>query len=392
MVQKVAVIGGGLAGCAFVLAASQTKNHQLHLFEKNIPKELSIASCLQSRPLSLTYPTVRWLKKLGVWQDLEDHANPIKTLDISQAGYFGKCRIDATEFDLPAIAYVVPAALLQQVLWQHANKLAKVYINTELTAATSNCAITYFEDQQEKHAQFDLLIAADGTSSTVRNLLKIETTTYDFKELAFSAQIELAADTHLTTAYERFTKLGTIAVLPARSGSAGVVWTMPNAIAQDARQWDAQEWESQFTQQMPIEINSFKKMSEFALKAEVAAKMYQGGVVMLGNAAHTFYPIAAQGFNLALRDVMVLEELLADCSLPMRVLARKYSSMRQADCENVKRLTQWTANAFAIDLPLVPHFRGLALATLGSSKTLKSKLIERGFGQIGEMPAGLFNE
>ena len=388
---KVAIVGAGMAGCALAIALQKNKNIDITLFENNQFTVVDIEQCLQSRPLTLTYANVKWLQQLNIWQELSAYARPVCKLDISQSGYFGKCLLDCTDFDLPAIAYVVPAKLLQQVLQQTVARLATVKFIDEISAIASG-NIRYSIADAQHDADFDIIFAADGTNSTVRDFADIKTTSHDFKEVAFSAIVDLQNAECLTTAYERFTSLGVIAVLPRDTNTAGVVWTMPADLAEQANAWSDAEWLDNFNKHMPLEINSLRKTASFPLQAKLAASMHSGNIILVGNSAHTFYPIAAQGFNLALRDVMTLSDLLHDGSLSMRQLARKYSELRQVDCNSVKQLTQWTAAVFALRLPLVAHMRGLALAALGSSRCLQQNLIERGFGKVGQMPSGLFDE
>ncbi|MCI0407861.1 MAG: FAD-dependent monooxygenase, partial [Acidobacteria bacterium] len=112
---------------------------------------------------------------------------------------------------------------------------------------------------------------------------------------------------------------------------------------------------------------------------------------IIGNAAHTIHPNAAQGLNLGLRDVVTLAELLIEASRAgtdlggAEVLSR-YSAWRRRDHIETMGLSHGLAQLFYNDfLPLVIS-RDLMMLAIDLLPPLKWRLMRRAMGITGRQP------
>jgi 2-octaprenyl-6-methoxyphenol hydroxylase len=139
-------------------------------------------------------------------------------------------------------------------------------------------------------------------------------------------------------------------------------------------------------------IESQTITGEFPLRAQMAAEVVRPGVVLLGNAAHTIYPLAAQGFNLTWRDVAALVELLVAAMndspvdwAGQNVLAA-YADWREKDAQQLKRFTHYLQSLFQLKFPGLDHVRGLGLMALDGLPIGKKQLGRWLMGLGGKVP------
>lgn len=398
------IVGAGLAGCCQILSLAQ-ENHDLSKWlwlERDLKPVKSIADCLESRPLSLAASTQHWLASVGLWSQIAPHAQQITAIHISQAGYLGRAHLSAADSPYDALAYVVPAALLQKILFEAATaQRALTYIKRidSIEPKENLVTLCYTDSQlnaQSTHAQ--VLIGADGTRSSVLSQRHWPRQSQQKNEYAISANLHWAStlpDTQIYLAQERFTRDGTLAILPRNQKTSGLVWTMPAHLAEQTEHWSETQWQYALQKRLKAIIDQpiaqIKLTGRYPLQPHFVMHPAKDRCILIGNAAHTFYPIAAQGFNLAVRDVLHLTEHWQDArDYGSERICRRYTAARQPDYQSVKQLTNTTASAFACCLPGAGHLRGMALMAIQASGHLQKRIIRQGLGLVGTAPKALW--
>lgn len=389
----VVVVGAGLVGCSAVLAMQQLGLRVLVL-EKHLP-DVMVKPDPNSRPISLALGSQQILAELEVWPSLQGSACPIQTVHVSQQGRFGVTRFRASELDAPALGYVVPFSLLHMSLYKKMSALSNLSVQSivnvqAVTHRDGDILVDVEYHDGVRQISTGLLIGADGARSQVRELLNIDTHEKNFNEIALTALIDLAAP-HNCTAYERFTKKGTLAILPMPNRrQCRLVWTMPDSFADQVNEWSDDELlacvQQTFGQRLG-RMNSIKKTARFPLQTIIAKEQCQQNAVLLGNSAHTIYPLAAQGFNLGLRDVVGLVAQLRCAqknrqALGSTTVLNDYLNRRRSDQKRTMGLTQNLSNWFDLDLPLAGHLRGAGLQMLDMIPALKRR-VARGAAGVG---------
>lgn len=385
---NIIIVGAGLVGLSTALALKNL-GYSITVVEHHLPATLTAAKT-DTRPLSLSFGSHRILQALGVWETIAKTACPILSVHISEKKQFGFTCFSAQEENVPALGFVVPFAALHMTLYQLVTaekniNLLPIQSIEKIHCGQNGVVIDIQTASKKESLHADLLIAADGTKSTCRALLNMGCHEKNTKDIARIYQLSLSAP-HDHTAYERFTKWGVLAILPLfEKKSAQLVWTMTPHQAKKIALFDDKKTAAflQDTFFERLSIQTFKKSAEFPLQTVIAEKQVTEAAVLLGNAAHTIYPLAAQGFNLALNDVAALAEVITDaCHLhqPINALStlKKYEDAVQNNQNKIIRMTQSLVTVF--DLPMMGCARGLGLLATDLITPIKHQLAKRAMG------------
>lgn len=392
--QKIIIVGAGLVGTSLALSLKD-QAFDIEIFETHLPDILTNNKA-DSRPISLSYGSHLLLKSLGVWDSLEQHACPIKTVHVSELGQFGCTHITAKEQKVPALGFVVPFGQLQSAIYHLVTQLPNVSITPiiAIDQITTNdtgvvLQVTTSKGSLEKSA--DLLVAADGTQSTCRKLLSIATQIENKGDNAWIFELDLTSP-HDHTAYERFTPHGVLAVLPLHNPrKARLVWSVSKIHEKEIADW-TQEQQLLFLQNSfegRIAITNIHKTAQFPLQTVLAETQIRPSAVLLGNAAHTIYPVAAQGFNLGLCDVVALTNTLSEATqnkekIGEKAVLNRYLENAKPHQEAIIQLTNRLTPLFELQLPFSGCARGLGLLAVDLISPLKSKLAKRTMGLINQ--------
>ena len=283
------------------------------------------------RPLALSYASRLILERLGVWTGLD--VSPIERILVSQAGSFGRTRLDAADAGVPALGYVTDHAAL------FAQLRAQVTTTTEVSEA--RC-----------------IVHAEGAPQDTEG-----------KRYAQDAIVGLlhAEPPSTATAFERFTPEGPLALLPL-AGRYALIWSMRPERA--ARLVAASE--AEFLRELNAVAGgaigrgtTIEKRAVQPLALKVRGARVEGNEVYIGNAAQTLHPVAGQGLNLGLRDAWDLAHVLsrAPAAAAPATLAR-FAAQRRLDAGATIRVTDFLAAGFAGDNALLRAARGAALTAL----------------------------
>lgn len=391
------LIGAGLVGTSLVVAL---RGHGLRIgvLEHHLPSVMTTTST-DSRPIALSYGSQVILQSLGLWENLAAHACPIRAVHVSDQGALGRIYFQAQELEVPALGYVIPYDDLQRALYQRAASQEHVTFTAIEEILSIDCGdggatVIAKTAQGEQIFHAELLVASDGTHSTVRKLLSIEAEEKNTDDVALTALITLR-EAHQSIAYERFTKVGTLALLPLSDNKKyRLVWTLPKTEADRMMQWSSTQriahLQQIFQNRIPL-IESIQLSHQYPITTVIASEKIRSGLVLLGNAAQTIYPLAAQGFNLALRDVAVLSEIISDAraavqSLGDRRVLQAYADWRAEDQQHTVSITDRISEIAGLHWPLIKRVRGLGLLATDLLLPIKKRLARQLMGLAGRLP------
>lgn len=336
------------------------------------------------RRLALSRGTVALLQQLDLWGALLPHACAITDIQIWSPGKFGRAVLSAREQGIDALGYGVTAADLGAVLMTAA--WAERGINwcdetqiTQLQPLTTGWQIQLNSDISFNTA---LLIVAEGADSPTRARLGIGRLQVAYQQTACVAVVAVQP-VAAGWAYEAMLPEGSLALLPISAQRMAMIWVLPTVDMQRVREWDdaTRVVALQQTLGRRITLEGFvTQPAYYELIDQHAREQIRPHAVVLGNAAHTLHPIAGQGFNLAVRDLVALTEVLRLSLADGRALGELaalqiYAEQRLADQARIHAFCHGVVNGFRV--PALDGWRRLALLMLDVSPALKVGLAQR---------------
>ena len=401
MTHDVAIVGGGMVGATLAVALAPLKL-RVALIEA-IPHNAAAQPSFDERTTALSNGSRRILETIGVWPALNALATPIRKIHVSDQGRFGFARIDAKEQGLDAMGYVLPNRALGSALWSRLTgagmeifcpaevsllSASDEAVNIEIAAADARIAV-----------DAKLIVAADGAQSVVRSAFGITAQVRDYGQTAVITTV-LPQRFHDNVAYERFTPDGPLALLPLEGGRCTLVLTLAKDAAQSVLAWSDSEFLAEVQRRFGFRLGRFLKVGRrvpYPLSLTQADRTSAPRCVIIGNAAQGLHPVAGMGFNLGLRDVASLAELIAenarsDADAGNATLLSEYDAWRSADRGGVIAFTDGLVRTFSNPLSLVARLRNvglLAFDLLPPAKSALSRLSTGGGGRIPKLARGV---
>ena len=411
------IIGGGLAGASLACALKD--------IEKDIAKDADVVPLkiavveayelnAQSQPsyddrtVALSYGSRRIFETMGLWSALAEHAQPIDTIHISDRGHFGVTRLTKEQEDVAALGYVLENKRVGQTLYSALEKNIESNVSlfcpakiVSLQQNDNQVSVEITMDGKEKQLHGKLLIAADGSNSKVMQLLNIGRSQKSYNQTALITNVT-PSKKHNNIAYERFTETGPLAFLPMQSNRCSVVWTLQPKQAEELLALDDEHFLSQLQECFGFRLGQFTKVGTrqiYPLALQAATQIVNGRVLIIGNAAHSLHPVAGQGFNLALRDIAILSELIVDCvrneskekggaesiDIGQQAMLHEYVQLREQDIKRVYRFTDTLVKTFSNNISVLAHLRSLSLLVADVLPDIKHQLAKQSMGLSGRL-------
>ncbi|MCD6038990.1 MAG: ubiH [Gammaproteobacteria bacterium] len=386
------IIGGGMVGATLACALTLSKKSwRVALVDAAEEKKED------ARLIALNEGSCCFLKNLGIWPLLIPYAAPIQQIHVSHRGHFGIARITAHELGLTTLGHVIPASSINAALFTTLKNSKNITLIRPATLNTimqnpDTVAISIDTAQGKQEHTADILIGADGHRSTVRELIEMPTHTIDYQQSALVTVTELARPHHYI-AYERFQEKGAIAMLPLIGMHAATIWTAPRDYITDLMQLNNEEFLHQLQQQFGYRLGRMQKTGKrtvYPLQMQQAHQQKKQNVLLIGNAARTLHPIAAQGLNLALYEVATLldyfstQTSLKRCleNLPVHSLQHKFS---QSLSHSLTEL--FSKKVFPLNIA-----RPMGLVGFDQCIPLKRKFTHYAMGKSGHTPSLFLNK
>lgn len=393
----IAIVGAGAVGGSLACALSQA-GFSIALIEKT-GASAAQQPAFDERHLGFSRSTQVTLQGLGLWPDMAVAAVSISRIHVSSRGRFGSVMIDAVDEGLEALGYVLPAREIGRVLHQAiaAQDNIKLFAPASLLSASSSPDRADIElqcDGETVAITADLLIGADGAESQVREQFAIKSTRWEYEQSAVIANVDVqSADTGL--AFERFIDGGVIALLPRSEAGYAAVCSVDNAEANRLMTMQDSEFSAYISDCLGSHIstvNMVGKRNRFPLALVRAKEVVRDRLVLIGNAAHYIHPVAAQGFNLSMRDMAALTETLVKArregqSIGDPTVLQSYANWRKQDERLMVAFTDGLIRLFTNPLLPIALLRQKGLLLLRYSPFLRKAFTRVVTGRVGKQAA-----
>jgi len=388
MNYDVVVVGGGMIGLTMALGLKR-QGRSVMVIEQHAQPELPDA--LELRVSALNHRSRALLDELGVWQQVSEfRVGPYTDMHVWDKDSPADIHFSATEANADDLGAITENRALEHFLWQAAQTAGVVITQTEQwrlrhCGDDQQAAEIEYGEQQRAHAQ--LVIAADGGRSRLRQQAGLAVRFWDYEQVGVVANLRMDTP-HEGVARQVFLPTGPLALLPTPDAHVvSIVWSMDASLAQTRLANKAQL--AQFvTAESGRCLGKAELISDvkgFPLRMQYAQEWHQQRIVLVGDAAHTIHPLAGQGANLGFADCVSLlahlqQSEFADLSNLTRCLGR-YQRERKADTQTMIAAMELFKRGFGTSNPLIKAVRSLGFLAAERITPLKQKLAEVALGR-----------
>ncbi|WP_430455037.1 2-octaprenyl-6-methoxyphenyl hydroxylase [Rheinheimera sp.] len=379
------IAGGGMTGAMLALQITRLLPalriaivEQQSVEQQGTEPAAQHTTSFDSRSIALSAGSVALLASWGLWPQLKPHACAIEHIQVSDRGHFGKSRLTATEFGRSALGYVIEIEWIGRLLYQQLQQVPTSQLQwfrpDQISVIRTERDLRHLQLKSGTELSCRLLVLCEGGDSPSRALAGIDGVQHDYQQSALIANVAVAAS-HQGKAFERFTVDGPLALLPLTQQRYSLVWTCQPEQAVALKALPEAEFVQALQQAFGYSAGTFTGVGNrvvYPLKLKTAAKAADHRLVLCGNSLHNLHPIAGQGFNLALRDLDALLQLLAiHTDAGAYALTRQYQLLRSADMAQVVGFTDSLVRLFSNDSKLLALGRSIGLSLLNQCNVLK---------------------
>ena len=395
----IAIVGSGIAGSALATALSG-QGFSVALIEaqaprlKPLPNVIDVAQ-FDPRVSALTPKSQKFLQDVGAWEGIvQQRMCPYTHMTVWDAEGTGSIEFDCSEVKAPALGHIVENRIVTAAL------LSKVR-DTRDIELMSPVSVTACKLNESGGAQLsldgkgiletDLVVAADGARSQVRQMLDFKTREWDYGHDAIVATVELERS-HQATAWQRFLPSGPLAFLPLAGEPdkhlCSIVWSLREPLSKELLSLDettfCRRLEHAFEHRLGRVLACSPRFA-FPLRQRHAVDYVRPGVALVADAAHTIHPLAGQGINLGLQDVQVLaEEIVAGRARGAKPgqlqLLKRYQRRRKSENLLMMAAMDGFKSLFGHSALPIRLLRNEGMRTVAALGPIKRQLMHRAMG------------
>ncbi|EGV31009.1 Ubiquinone biosynthesis hydroxylase, UbiH/UbiF/VisC/COQ6 family [Thiorhodococcus drewsii AZ1] len=389
------VVGGGMVGAAFALAASG-QGRSIAVVEPREPARQWPEGEIDLRVSALSRASQRMLQRLDAWDRIRElGASPYRQMHVWDALGGGEIHFDSRDVGEADLGHIVENRVIQLALWEELEAAEDVVLlcpaaisDMERTQAGWRLLLT-----DARSVETPLLVGADGRDSLVRELAGIATEGWEYGQKAIVANVR-PERTHQETAWQRFLPTGPLALLPLADGRCSIVWSADDARAAELLAMDEDAFSEALTAASESRLGRLTldgPRAAVPLRLQHAKQYVRPGLALVGDAAHAIHPLAGQGVNLGFLDAAELASALDLAESAGRSPAglwtlRHYERARRGD--NLAMLAAMDAfkRLFGQDGEPMVSLRGLGLRIADRFAPLKRRFMDRALGLGQDLP------
>ena len=402
----VVVAGGGHVGASLALALKQADPRlSVAVIDPTTP-----TAGPDARASAIAAAARRMLERLGVWDEIAPHAQPIVDMIVTDSSLDAAVRPVFLTFDGALttgepFAHMVPnAAMVGSLLAASRAAGVELVMPDRVTGFDVSDTAATVRLASGRTLRAGLLVAADGVRSRLRDLAGIGTVKWDYGQSGIVTTLAHERP-HGGRAEEHFLPSGPFAILPLADDEAGrhrssLVWSEKTATAERLVKADdftfRLELERRFGRHLGT-LEVLAKPKAFPLGLTLARDFVRPRFALVGDAAHGIHPIAGQGLNMGFRDVAALAEVIVEARRlgldPGRIeVLERYQRWRRFDTVEMGIVTDVLNRLFSNDLGPLRALRSFGLGLVDRMASLKARFIGEAAGVGGAIPRLLRGE
>ncbi len=422
------IVGGGLVGLSLALGLARSGFKPIII--ERTEEKTKTKNDYDGRASAISASSGQLFHALGIWATLRKHAQPIYdirvadgnisglkpaknhrqseaispfTLDFLADRYFDKMPMLKNEQsmeDEACFGWIIEnrhiLSCLQVELKKDKN-ITRIYKRSVDSIEILNQQSINVTLDDQSILQSPLVLACDGKFSTLRKLANIGEKQFDYHQNAIVCTVQHEA-THDGIAVELFLPAGPFAMLPMTEQRTNIVWSERRELADKFINLPEPEFMAALHRRFGDwlgEITLTGPRFSYPLGFMLAERMVDKRLALVGDSAHSIHPIAGQGFNMGLRDIAALVEILTSArargeDFGSASVLNRYQQWRRFDNHSLSLICDGLLRLFSNEHPLLQPMRRLGLGLVNQAEGLKSLFARHAMGRTGtELPVML---
>ena len=389
----VLIVGGGIIGLTQALALSSSGLRSVVVERQKT--EVMTTKSHDGRVFTISYGSALMFDKIGIWDYMADHTEPIAEIRVAEDGAPLYLHFDHREIGDHPFGFTVENRFIRSALHQALSNTEGINLLAPVDLITvdrsENGARARLSDGRMINAA--LVIAADGWSSPLRESAGIRCLSWKYDQTAIVTTVSHEGS-HGSIASELFLPSGPFALLPMQGNRSAVVWTERNSeiesiLALGQKAFNAALMRRAGDHWGLIQCDASRWTHPLGLQN--AERYIDDRLVLIGDAAHCMHPVAGQGLNLGLRDVAALAEVLTDrARLGLDMGGgeglQHYQRWRRFDALKILLMTDGLVRLFSNDVEPLRIARVLGLGLINKIKPAKKFFERHAAAMAGDLP------
>lgn len=396
----VVIVGGGCVGLTLALGLAQAGIPSVVIDAGPYAQPLTDAPELRVSAISGASEAI--FTRLGVWQDMLDtRACEYKTMQVWEKDSFGSISFSSEQVHYPHLGHIIENKVIRNSL------LKQLELHNDICSVLFGQGVDKINvgEREVLVSLVDgtpiigqLLVAADGANSFVRQQMDMPITFWDYEHTAIVATVKTELP-HQNCASQCFLPSGPLAFLPLwgqknAQNISSIVWSTSSEQAKMLLNCTQKQFNKYLTTAFDGRLGMVQVQSErvgFELKMRYARTWIKHRVALIGDAAHTIHPLAGLGMNLGLLDAASLVQVLVENKKSRKDLGqvsnlRGFERWRKAEAQTYIAAMEGLKRLFAGSHPLKKLVRSTGLVLADSVLPAKDMIIKQAMGLTGELP------
>ena len=389
------IAGGGMTGLALACTVAGANVPVLLIEQRPLPDTTALA--FDGRVTAIARGSRHLLEGIGIWPYLAEEAQPILDIEVGERHSPLTVHYDHRAVGGEPLGHIVENRVIRRALLRRLAELSTGALEIaaperwgRIERRTDSVDIALASGQRVRAR---LLAAADGRGSPLRDLVGIGVTRWNYRQTGIVATVAHAKP-HRGRAFERFFATGPLAMLPMLGNRSSIVWAADDRLARELIALGDQDFIGELADRFGDRYGALELAGprwHYPLAMVQARRYTDRRLVLVGDAARAIHPIAGQGWNLALRDVAALAELVVDARrLGLdpggSYVLQRYERWRRFDSLALIGITDGLNRLFANDLLPLRLARELGLGAVERIPPLKRFFMRHAMGLLGDLP------
>ncbi|WP_299401002.1 UbiH/UbiF/VisC/COQ6 family ubiquinone biosynthesis hydroxylase [uncultured Roseobacter sp.] len=400
----IVIVGGGLNGPALALALASAG--QTVTLVDALPIKVRKNDGFDGRSYALALTSARLIRALDVWDALEDEAQPMLDIKVSD-GRAGEgpspffMHFDHAEIEEGPMGYMVEDRHLRPALLNAVKKVKAIRQISEdqVTGQEVDATGVTAHLASGKSVRAKLLVGCDGRSSGTAQRAGISRTGWGYGQTALVCALNHELPHH-GVAHQFFMPPGPLAILPLKGNRSSIVWSETTENASHINDMSDADYLDVLRPRFGSflgEISLAGARFTYPLSLSLANALVAKRVALVGDAAHGVHPIAGQGLNAGIRDVAALADVIADAArrgedIGSAPVLSRYQQWRRFDNTTLAIATDAFNRLFSNDNAMLRGVRDLGMGLVGRFPALRRSFIREAAGLTGYLPRLLKGE